>query len=382
MTDEWDRDLRQRYAAERLVASRGTIIAAGLVAIVGLPVWGVFDGIVAPEHAGQFLQIRLVATAINLCLFGLLFTPLGRRNPGFAGLAMLSVVDIAIALMIVRLDSGYAAYALGMSLPIYASALLIRWPVSFTVGSIVAGLLTLTAGWLISGGEASEIATVSFYLLTASVIALSGQVLRDRTSWAEFTARAELEAEQERSRELVDRLDRLSRQDSLTGLANRRAWDTAIERECQRAARSGGSLSILLCDLDGLKEINDGFGHAMGDVVIRQVGEVLAGRARGIDLVARLGGDEFGVLSPETDLLGAASLAEEMRRLIAHEDLGGSDLGGCTISIGCAEWEGGDDSVAALMMRADRRLYTAKARRNVVCAGDPPEQGSRAHRPV
>ena len=144
-----------------------------------------------------------------------------------------------------------------------------------------------------------------------------------------------------------------------------------MERECGRAARSGQPLAILVCDLDNLKEINDNFGHAMGDVVLKEVAGLLNSRARGTDLVARLGGDEFGILSPDTDLLGAASLAEEVRSLVESEQPGGSGLGPVTVSIGCADWEGGDDSAATLMLRADRRLYSAKARRNVVCAGDP-----------
>lgn len=370
-------EIHERYLAERRISTRASIVAGGVVAIVGLPSWALFDYIVSPDQAWVFTQIRLVATALMVCLFGLLFTPFGRRRPELVGLGLVATVDIAIALLIVQLDANHAGYALGMSLVIYASALLLVWPFVYTAALAAIGGVALTIGWLTIGDGATtaEIATVAFYLVTASVIALWGQILRDQTAWREFQARAELESEQARSRELVDRLDRLSRQDALTGLANRRAWDAAMERECGRAARSGHSLSILVCDLDNLKEINDNFGHAMGDVVLKEVAGLLSSRARGTDLVARLGGDEFGILSPDTDLLGAASLAEEVRSLVEREQPGGPGLGPVTVSIGCADWEGGDDSAATLMLRADRRLYTAKARRNVVCAGDPSGRG-------
>jgi diguanylate cyclase (GGDEF)-like protein len=366
-------EVYERFLAERRISSRTSILAAGVVAIVGLPAWSIFDHIVAPDQAWEFTQIRLVATALMIGMYAVLFTPLGRRRPEYVGLGLVAAVDIAIALMIVQLDDNHAAYALGMSLPIYASAMLLVWPFAYTASLVVIGFAALAVGWLTVGVEtsAAEIATVAFYLVTASVIALWSQWLRDRTSWREFQARDELETEQRRSRELVDRLDRLSRQDALTGLANRRAWDAAMERECGRAARSGHTLAILVCDLDNLKDINDNFGHAMGDVVLKEVAALLSSRARGTDMVARLGGDEFGILSPDTDLLGAASLGEEIRGLIEREQPGGSGLGPVTVSIGCADWEGGDDSAATLMLRADRRLYTAKARRNVVCAGDP-----------
>lgn len=370
-------EVYERYLAERRISTRASIIAGGVVAIVGLPSWSLFDYIVSPDQAWDFTQIRLIATALMTCLFGVLFTPLGRRRPELVGLGLVATVDIAIALLIVQLDANHAGYALGMSLVIYASALLLVWPFVYTAALVAIGGVALTIGWLTigDGATAAEIATVAFYLVTASVIALWGQILRDQTAWREFQARAELESEQAHSRELVDRLDRLSRQDALTGLANRRAWDAAMERECGRAARSGHSLSILVCDLDNLKDINDNFGHAMGDVVLKEIAGLLSSRARGTDLVARLGGDEFGILSPDTDLLGAASLAEEVRGLVEREQPGGPGLGPVTLSIGCADWEGGDDSAATLMLRADRRLYTAKARRNVVCAGDPSGRG-------
>ena len=87
-------------------------------------------------------------------------------------------------------------------------------------------------------------------------------------------------------------------------------------------------------------------------------------------MIARIGGAEFAPLAPDCELVAATELAEKMRRLVAETTTAAAGIGGVTISGGVAEWEGGDDTAEAIMLRGDRRLYTAKAERNVVCAGD------------
>ena len=279
--------------------------------------------------------------------------------------------------MVVQLNDHHAAYALGMSLALYASGFVLAWRARYTFALAVISLLALAVGWLLTSSpvNAAEVATVSFYLGTAAAIAIAGQIVRDRAAWREFQIRSELELEQVRSQELVARLDRLSHEDSLTGLANRRAWDEAIERDCARLTRGdgAGTVSVLLCDVDQLKLVNDNFGHAMGDVVLRGIGDLLRERIRSADLVARIGGDEFAVLASDSDEVQAATLANDLRGIVETAQLGGPSSEQLTLSIGVAEWDGSDDSAEALMLRADRRLYAAKARRNVVCAGDPVE---------
>ena len=124
----------------------------------------------------------------------------------------------------------------------------------------------------------------------------------------------QLEHEQERSQELLQQLERLSREDPLTGLANRRCWDETLAKEFERSVRHGTDLAILLCDLDRLKAVNDRYGHPTGDRVLQAAAEVLNARVRAGDLAARLGGDEFGVLCPDTGEEAATALAEDLRR--------------------------------------------------------------------
>ena len=127
----------------------------------------------------------------------------------------------------------------------------------------------------------------------------------------------------------------------------------------------------MLCDVDQLKVVNDKLGHPVGDLVLKSVGHILKENAREGDLVARIGGDEFAILTPSADQLGATELADRLRVKVRQEVGIAAAISGVTMSFGVAGWEGDDDSSETIMLRADRRLYTAKAIRDVVCAGDP-----------
>ncbi len=125
--------------------------------------------------------------------------------------------------------------------------------------------------------------------------------------------RSELDQLRARQQDLVA----LAYDDALTGLANRRAFDEQLAREWALAAREGDSF-VLIADLDGFKEVNDTFGHAAGDHVLRGFAEVLRQSARSTDVVARLGGDEFGVLLVRCDERAAYDLRQRMRAALEH----------------------------------------------------------------
>ncbi len=366
-------ETRERFREEVKRATRATGISAGAVAVFAYPAWALFDYLVEPAAAPEILWLRVgFAVPIAVLLLGLIFTAAGRRHPELFVLAMMSSVDLGIALMIARVETHYAAYALGMSLTVYAGAFLLIWSPRYMASVIGVNFASLTAVLLLSHPiGADAIATIGFYLGTASMLSFLGQYHRQATAWREFEALVALEHEQERTRKLVLELDRESHEDSLTGLSNRRAWDEALLSECSRSNRDGDSFAVLLCDLDQLKAINDQLGHAVGDVVLRSVASVLQANARAGERVARIGGDEFAVLALNSDLLGATEHAERLRRLVETQASAAAAIGGVTISIGVAEWEGDDDSAETIMLRADRRLYRAKSSRNVVCAGDP-----------
>lgn len=354
--------LRAAFRAEVKSATRSTAIAGGLIAIVAFPLWAGFDHLVDPTHAAEFTTIRLLLELPLVALWLGLFTGPGRRNPELVMLLFMGIIQLSIAFMTSRVESAYAPYALGLSLAIYASSFLLIWPWQYTAALI--GLTWAGLGVAIATAPhvpaASEIATIGFYLATASLIAFVGQLHRQLTAWQEFRSRVELEAEQERSRDLLAQLERLSREDSLTGLANRRSWDETLAREFDRARRYQSRLAVLLCDLDRLKEINDRFGHATGDLVLRAAADVLRERVRAGDLAARLGGDEFAILCPDTDIAAASALGEDLRSRLS------SLPQGATMSIGIACREPADVSATDLVLRADDRLYRAKRTRNAV----------------
>ncbi len=138
------------------------------------------------------------------------------------------------------------------------------------------------------------------------------------------------------------------------------------------AERRGESFSILLIDLDQLKEINDRLGHPVGDTVLRSVARLLVENSRESDVIARIGGDEFALLARTPICSTPPRWPRKMRRLVEEESTAAAGIGGVTISVGVADWERGDDAPEAIMLRGDRRLYMAKTTRNVVCAGDGP----------
>ena len=150
--------------------------------------------------------------------------------------------------------------------------------------------------------------------------------------------------------------------DNLTGLANRREFDDVLAREFARARRYGRRFSVLTIDIDFFKNVNDTFGHPRGDDVLMEIGRLIKTRLRANDLAARLGGEEFALVLPETELAGAAVLAEQLRAeteaMVVASD--GKEIK-VTVSIGCAELSSTDHEATALFRRSDEKLYEAKA---------------------
>lgn len=164
-----------------------------------------------------------------------------------------------------------------------------------------------------------------------------------------------------RLEERVSMLDRLAHQDSLIELPNRRGFLRQLESLIDRVTRYGGSAAMLFVDIDGLKVINDTFGHQAGDMALIQVARMLVGGVRKSDCVARLGGDEFGILLEQAD---EASARETAVRLVDH--VAGSEFcfdGAClplSVAIGVGMIEAGD-AAEDVMARADRAMYEEKA---------------------
>ena len=169
------------------------------------------------------------------------------------------------------------------------------------------------------------------------------------------------------------KLDALSRTDSLTQLANRHHFLEMFGNEVARALRLGRPLSLVLCDADRFKEINDTYGHQTGDEVLRRIAHVLRDCCRtGIDTVGRIGGDEFAIVLAETDLPGARTLASRVAQALRKEVFDRQAAKFSTsLSIGVAVRKDEPFDADALMEAADMLLYRAKkdGRDRVVAAG-------------
>ena len=161
-------------------------------------------------------------------------------------------------------------------------------------------------------------------------------------------------------------LDLQARTDALTGLLNRRGFETQMAFAVALARRSSRPLSLITVDVDHFKRVNDTYGHEAGDEVLRRLARTLESRLRGSDVVARLGGEEFVALLPDTDLNGAQSIAQALVTAMAEQQ--DPVVGTITVSAGVATMRGAEDNGAAMLRRGDAALYEAKGQgRNRVC---------------
>jgi diguanylate cyclase (GGDEF)-like protein len=173
-----------------------------------------------------------------------------------------------------------------------------------------------------------------------------------------FDVMASTAANAFRNAQLFEEVELRSRTDFLTGLPNHRFFQWTLAVELGRTQRHNRSLSLLIIDLDFLKEVNDRFGHPSGDMVIRRVAETIRSGCREIDFAARYGGEEFTVILPETTLNDAVQVAERIREKIAAERFPG--IGNITASIGIANCPINALSKEDLVRVADQALYVAK----------------------
>lgn len=166
------------------------------------------------------------------------------------------------------------------------------------------------------------------------------------------------------SRELMQQkeaAEALARTDVLTGLANRRAFDEAVQREIRRAVRYGEPLALILTDIDRFKAINDTYGHHAGDQVLVNFAHTLRAAVREVDLVGRWGGEEFVILMPGTALEEARQAAERMRQAMATAPACcGEAAYAYTASFGVAAVTTAMPTLDDLLRRADQALYRAK----------------------
>ena len=207
---------------------------------------------------------------------------------------------------------------------------------AFGMASLAVANVVLLLGGVPAPGWPQMMALVVVYLVLTQGVAALAEVLEGERRAAE----------------------RMAFTDTLTGLPNRRHVDDVLLRSFDAACR-GGDLSVVLFDLDGFKGVNDRFGHAVGDDVLRALGQLLRQHTRGMDLCARYGGEEFVAVLPAASLESAAVFAERIRGEMASTLL---PCGRVTLSAGIAAYHVGMAGPEALLAAADQALYSAKER--------------------
>ena len=277
---------------------------------------------------------------------------------------------VCFALAAVSMTIAYVVYW-----PVYAAFAL---PVS--AAAAIGFALSDRPGHIALAGAATAM-TVTMFVISRR---LASQVLHAYRLAA--TNQALVDSLGERGRELeqaCDALERVSRTDPLTGLANRRSRDARLVDEWERGLRNGGWLAVVAIDVDRFKQFNDTHGHDEGDRALRAVADMLqAGIRVPIDLAARQGGEEFMLVLPTVDLAAAASIAERVRVMVAkcHADPAYALPEKITISLGVAAMRPVTGrSMHELTIAADAALYQAKlAGRNRYELGSVPAVASAA----
>jgi diguanylate cyclase (GGDEF)-like protein len=196
--------------------------------------------------------------------------------------------------------------------------------------------------------------------------------------------RAVVQGALERAERTEAELRFLADHDPLTGLLNRRRFRSELDQYVSFTARYGGQGAVMVIDIDGLKQVNDRYGHQSGDILIRRVSEILRERVRATDLVARLSGDEFAVLMPQSDTAGALQLAEDLRTQVAEGLPLNAEISGATISVGVTMFGGAEGIGAeAVLVAADEAMYQAKAegRNRIMLFHAPGQEADGVQRP-
>jgi diguanylate cyclase len=159
-------------------------------------------------------------------------------------------------------------------------------------------------------------------------------------------------------------VEEVALKDPLTGVGNRRCFDLSMEKTIAESRQKESPLSLIICDIDHFKRVNDAFGHQVGDEIIKMFSRVIQSIVREDDTVIRYGGEEFAIILPATEQATAKDIAERIRKQFESKKLTiretSQKIGQLTASFGVAQYRTGDD-VEMLVQRADAKLYDAKA---------------------
>ena len=317
-------------AAERRDVGRvaGAVISLG--ALTGLVAGGMVN------HPGAPLSFYILTVVSLLTGIGCVFMPWGGISARWLHVVPIVVtVEVAVGVRLAGVYGDIAAYYYIFIVVFIAYAFTTRRAV---IGHVAVAVAAAALPLLYATTNQGETAARTLILMLVLIV-IAGIVTLLR------------EGLQKRQAEL----EKLAMRDPLTGVGNYRLLTERLEYEVVRHRRNGDSLTVMLLDLDGFKEINDRFGHLTGDRVLHSVAAALASTIRAQDTLARQGGDEFSILAPDTNHDQAARLAIRVRSAVRE-----ATQGTVTTSIGWVTYPTGAEDPEALLGLADAELRHAK----------------------
>ena len=345
--DRWTPEMEKRFAEGRrsslVGVNRHTFWGVALI-LLSFSTWDYF---VDPDHWRVAFTIRAMAA------LAIVATGLFQYLPGkLIWLPLLAKVRVVIAVVAAAcaaamLDRGYGFGVAGAIVILLTGPYVAIDSRDLLRTNLAAILALATVMFVVPLSRFDIIGTAVFVFLAAGISTLLGRVL---------------EASNRRAFALEVSLHRDARTDALTGLDNRRAMQERGRVELKRATRSGEPVSVILCDIDRFKNVNDKYGHEAGDRALVSAAAVLRQALRESDALGRWGGEEFMAILPGTEERGAAEVAERMRAAIAAARFSGVPETN-TISLGVASAKTVDDPAMEwdlLIKEADQRLYRAK----------------------
>ena len=303
----------------------------------------------SPDWANRSVSVFAILAIVAVLQFSRGILELRDYAPRLDSLLRIAMVSFACALPVI-FWLPYATQVVSVSLLALATALLVLWIVVVRVLSGYAAAFYFLAAWL------ALLIGIGVYLLKSFGF-LPHNVFTQHSSQIGSLVEMLILSLALGSRFRVFRIE--SRTDALTRLFNRRQFDEMLLHEFKRARRLSQPLTLLLLDVDHFKRLNDRFGHAEGDKILKVIGNILSGSIRKPALPFRFGGEEFAVLLPRTNHSDAAALGERLRKKVAGEF---DRYEGITISGGLATLDhAGVDTMESLLHAADSALYQAKA---------------------
>jgi diguanylate cyclase (GGDEF)-like protein len=347
---------------------RDRIKRTGLAAIVLYALFGITDRTMLPDAYTQAWAIRfyLVVPLLIACTVGIYRV----RQLVVREILLAAIVVIAAGsiVWIAGLSSPDAAvrYHQGIALVVLFGNLMLGLQLRGAIASSLIIAVIFAGALLQLDTVAVELRFSSWLVFAASVvISLIANYRMDQDQRRAFLATAREQERNEELRRAVELFGRLSAEDPLTELANRREFDRRLDLEWGRARREAQPLSLILVDVDFFKDYNDLYGHQAGDACLQRIAGILRSiPQRSSDLVARLGGEEFGVLLPGTNINYAAELAEQMRTVVLELNLQHSSSQAASVvsaSFGVAAlMPSATEDPAQLVANADAALYDAK----------------------